>query len=207
MADRALILFAREPVPGHVKTRLIPALGEKGSYSLYRLLLARQIGLVNQVTDCKRYLYIEGDSDHEDFGLFNGEIRQQTGHDLGQRMNNAFEEVLASDSIAILIGCDTPSLSHTYLEEAFGALQQDQDCIIGPATDGGYVLIGLNKSAPVVFEEISWGSEMVLLQTRQKLVSAALSWKELAEIADIDTPNDLEQLPGSMQEFIAGLMT
>ncbi len=147
-----LIVFARESVPGQVKTRLIPALGAEGAARLYRRLLGIALRAVATTPCARRQLWCAGAP------AAGGECaRLAAGHgctwhhqgpgDLGVRMSAALAEALAATDRAILIGSDCPDYTPAYLSAAFAALA-DRDAVLGPAADGGYVLIGLRRPAP-----------------------------------------------------------
>jgi rSAM/selenodomain-associated transferase 1 len=195
--SRSLILFARQPVAGQVKTRLEPALGIEGTLALYQRLLNKQITLVSQYLNANCQLWVEGDSAHEDFAEFKGLAFQQYGDDLGLRMSNALGNALGQHSNAILIGCDCPEYSHEYFDRAFLALEQGADVVLGPAMDGGYVLVGLRRAEQALFHGIEWGSDVVLKQTRERIKTLGLTCYELETLNDIDEPQDLVLLNGT----------
>jgi len=121
------------------------------------------------------------------------------------RMQEAFESVLARAWRAILVGSDIPALSAQYLRDAERALAGGDDVVIGPAEDGGYVLVGLSRCDAGLFREIPWGGPRVLPETRLRI--AALRWRlsELSALWDVDRPDDLQRLPEEMREsFMPG---
>jgi rSAM/selenodomain-associated transferase 1 len=126
-------------------------------------------------------------------------LHPQGEGDLGARMQRAFESALALSPRAILVGSDIPALSPRYLRDADQALGRGDDAAIGPAEDGGYVLIGLSRCDPELFRDIPWGRPEVLAETRRRL--AALSWRssELPVLWDVDRPEDLERLPEGLR--------
>ncbi len=194
---RCLILFARQPVAGQVKTRLESALGIEGTLVLYRRMLEKQITLINQYTKANAQLWVDGDPDHKDFSVFEGLAFQQSGDDLGLRMSHALDHALSQHDTAILIGCDCPQYSHDYFERAFVALEEGADVVLGPAMDGGYVLVGLKRSQQEIFQGIEWGSAAVLKQTRERINALGLQCRELETLNDIDEPQDLQLLEGT----------
>lgn len=193
-AKRGLILFARSPRSGQVKTRLEPALGQEGTLALYKRLLSRQIALLEQCPNARKAFWLEGNPTQEILQNFEGEILLQMGGDIGERMGHAIEKTLEHCDSVILIGCDSPGMNQEVLEEAFQALEEGHDAVFVPATDGGYVLVGLSTAQPALFSGISWGGKSVMAQTRNRLESLGLSWKELDAISDIDEPQDLAVL-------------
>ena len=192
MADKGcLILFARAPMPGAVKTRLAAQLGEPRTLALYRKMLRRQIKLVNGFDDVHAQLWVDGNIGHPDFAPFGGRIFRQEGADIGQRMGYALQHALSEHAAAVLIGCDCPGIDAAYLGRAFAALSDGHDAVLGPATDGGYILIGLRRWETSLFEGPDWGTGQVLAQTRARLSACGFRWKELDPLADIDGPEDL----------------
>jgi rSAM/selenodomain-associated transferase 1 len=196
--SRALILFAKAPVVGKVKTRLIPALGEEGALRLYQKLLAHQISLIKEYAGAVSELHVTSDPSHPEFNNFHGNILMQLGTDLGERMHHALEHSFSTYNSTVLIGSDCPGIDKAYLDSAFSALDEGFDAVLGPAVDGGYVLIGLRSGvaerSAELFRNVSWGTDTVLEQTRSLLQSNHLLWKELPVMQDIDEPSDLEFL-------------
>jgi glycosyltransferase A (GT-A) superfamily protein (DUF2064 family) len=115
-------------------------------------------------------------------------------------MHRAFGAALSRASRVILVGSDIPALSAQYLRDAKRALAGGDDVVVGPAEDGGYVLIGLSHCDLELFREIPWGGPEVLPETRRRI--AALRWRliELPALWDVDRPEDLERLPEEMRE-------
>jgi rSAM/selenodomain-associated transferase 1 len=193
------MVFAKAPIPGRVKTRLVPALGERAAAELHRQLaeltlstaLAAGLGPVelwcapgtNDVffADCARQYGIS--------------LRAQGDGDLGMRMARALEHALTGGSPGLLVGSDCPVLTAEYLCDAAAALAGGNDAVFGPAEDGGYVLIGLaRKSSAQLFEGISWGKGTVMQETRARLARLDWRWRELATLWDVDRPEDLLRL-------------
>jgi len=202
--DSCLVQFARAPEMGRVKTRLQPVLGESGCLALHRALVAhvfesiRTGGLAHQELWCSEH--------HPFFAQLTDAtatlVRCQCGTDLGARMAHAFADRLVHYRKVILIGSDCPALGPSYLKEALLALDESP-VVLGPATDGGYVLIGLTGCAPQLFSDIPWGTEHVMSATRQRLIELGLRWRELEAMSDIDRPEDLRRLPaiGKLKKF------
>ncbi len=195
--SRALLVFARDPVPGQVKTRLIPALGADAAAALYRQLLVHSLRVAAALPGVARTLWVDrpdpGTWIREAASAHGMALAVQCHGDLGRRMHRALETALAAADRAILIGSDCPGYDPHYLEAAFGALE-DHDAVLGPAADGGYVLLGLRRAEPALFEAVDWGSNHVLAQTRTHLGRLGLSWAELPTLHDVDTAADLERL-------------
>lgn len=194
-----LLVFAREPIPGLVKTRLIPALGAVGAAHLYRALLQRALDAAIGVPGVAVELWCSGAPPDggvcADLARRHGlALRHQGAGDLGQRMAQALGEALAGSERVVLIGSDCPGYHATYLTAAFAALG-GQDAVLGPAADGGYVLIGLRRPASDLFAGIPWGTDAVLAGTRAVLARLGWTWAELPYLQDIDRPEDLAACP------------
>jgi uncharacterized protein len=191
----ALVIFAKAPVAGQVKTRLIPDIGQARATSLYKELLSKTLDIVGEVSFVEKQLWISGDINHSyiahlktkhDLQLF-----QQKGNDLGERMSNAFASVLSSHSYTILIGSDCPSLLSSDLEAGIEYLKNEKDVVLGPAEDGGYYLIGLKEYKPELFSDINWGEETVFSETSFRIKKMNLNMGLLDKRADIDRVSDL----------------
>jgi len=193
-----ILIFAKAPVPGYAKTRLIPVLGEQGAADLHAKLIHRTVDLAVASKLAPVELWICGDTGLEFFDAFRdavgGRIHLQTGPDLGARMAHALEQALRDAAFAVLIGTDCPALDVAHLERACAALTEGADAVLGPAEDGGYVLIGLRRADSRVFEDIAWGTSEVLRQTRERIRRLGWACSELPVLWDVDHPGDLERL-------------
>ena len=196
--DARLLIFAKAPVPGRVKTRLAGRLGTRGAAALYRDLLRQTLRIARAARLCPIELWCAPDARHGFFVACRREygvrLRRQCGGDLGRRMNHALNQTLAAGHPAILIGGDCASLGAAELRTAFGLLAADHEAVLGPAADGGYVLIGLNRPSPALFRGIAWSTPTVLAATRRRLRRAGMNWAELPPGWDVDTPADLRRL-------------
>jgi rSAM/selenodomain-associated transferase 1 len=188
------VQFARSPQEGHVKTRMMPHLSASEACDLHCQLT---LWTCDQLLNCGLgvvELSVAGDTDHalfrqcEAMGI--ARLTTQYGSDLGERMFNAVAQGLAHYECVILVGSDCPGIDVPYLEQAVEALQA-ASVVVGPATDGGYVLIGARQIKDQVFHGIPWGSDQVYTQTRLALARSGLTWAELPYLADIDRPEDL----------------
>lgn len=178
-----IIVFAKAPLPGEAKTRLIPRLGAWRAARL-QLRLTRHALAVAQAARCGPVeLHLA-----RRHSLFK-RARLQRGGDLGARMAHAF---CRARRAAILIGADCPSLEPTDIRKAMRYLRGGYDAVIAPAEDGGYALIGLRRLLPELFHGIEWGSERVYAQTARRL--ARYRWRALRTVWDVDRPADLERL-------------
>lgn len=196
-----IVFFARTPVPGKVKTRFIPTLGEEGALALHRELNRLTWSRTSAGLPWPMTLWMS-EPGQEDWFLAHcpgATLAVQVGEDLGQRMEHALGSTLQQQAMAIVIGADCVSLDTGYLAQAVRALQQGADVVLGPAEDGGYVLLGVRQQVPAgIFDAIDWGSGQVLQQTRAHLrrlsVETGLVWEELAPRWDVDRPEDLPRL-------------
>lgn len=195
--DARLVVFAKAPVPGRVKTRLARHLGRRGAARLYRTLLRRTLATAAGAGLCPVQLWCAPDTRHgffaacrRDFGVG---LRVQRGDDLGARMDHALTAALREAASAVVIGGDCPTLAAADLRAAFSALAAGREAVLGPAEDGGYVLIGLRRPCPALFRGIAWGGSGVLAATRRRLHRAGLDWLELPPHWDVDRPADLRR--------------
>ncbi len=195
--DAVIMVFCKAPIPGQVKTRLIPPLSPEEAVQLHCELTGRTLQTATENGLCPVQLYCSPDLDHPYFiELAQGykiERKLQRGNDLGERMRHAFDEALDKFNAAIIIGCDCPSLTSNNLDQALTYLTQNETCVIAPAEDGGYVLIGLTQPQAYLFNDIPWGTDEVLALTRVKLESLNVEHKELVSQWDVDTLEDLNR--------------
>ena len=198
-----VIVFARAPEPGKVKTRLIPALSAAGAAELHRRLVRHSLGAATEARLGPVELWCAPDTGDPFFRecerRLGVSLSAQGGGDLGARMRRAFESALARAGRAILVGSDIPALSAQYLRDADQALVRGNEVVIGPAEDGGYVLIGLSRSDPELFRDIPWGGPEVMAETRRRIASLAWRLSELPVLWDVDRPEDLGRLPQEMR--------
>jgi len=195
--NAALMVFCKAPIPGQVKTRLIPKLTAEQAAELHIELSIKTLQRATLSNLCPVQLWCSPTTDHAFFtasaAAYPLALRQQQGADLGERMHHAFCSALADYSHALLMGCDCPSLTEQDLEHALTALNQGNEVTIAPAEDGGYVLIGLNRPHPELFDNMHWGTARVLDQTRKRIEHYKLRHHELNAQWDLDTPEDLER--------------
>ncbi|MEH6501520.1 MAG: TIGR04282 family arsenosugar biosynthesis glycosyltransferase [Pseudoalteromonas distincta] len=191
--SRPLLIFAKAPLPGTVKTRLIPALGAEGACQLYQQLLMHTL---NQTRDWPglRYLYCAPDMSHPLFTRLANEhhlqLRQQQGQDLGSRMQQALAEHSGG---GLLIGTDCPLISTEALLDADQALKIHDTAII-PSEDGGYVMIGQRQPDPAAFVAMTWSHARVMEDTRSRLATAGKTLWTGPILWDLDEPEDLPRL-------------
>lgn len=191
--NHALILFARDPVIGQVKTRLKTHLDDSSIFGLYRSFLDDSVEKISGVAGVDRFcgVYPAAVSGYFEQVALNREIVifAQQGRDLGERMKNAlakcFEEGYEK---AVIIGSDSPSLPVAYIERAFAS---DKDLMIGPCTDAGYYLIGAKGKAPDIFTGVNWGTDSVLSETLVRIRRTGATLETLPVWYDVDRYADL----------------
>ncbi len=189
-AENALIIFIKNPELGKVKTRLAKTTGPQRALKIYLQLLAhtRDIAMAVKHIDRKLYYsnYIAPD---DNWPASHFEKCLQTKGNLGLKMAAAFQETLQEYSKAVIIGSDCASLTPQILSDAFHTLEH-HDFVIGPATDGGYYLLGMKQFTPALFENIAWSTETVLSTTIQRIEALRQSFRLLPELSDIDHEED-----------------
>lgn len=191
----SLHMLARAPVPGRVKTRLIPVLGDEGACDLQRLLLERALQLPPEGFS-QRFLWLDDLPDAELQALaarLNWTLVEQPAGDLGERMRLIATLGLVESDAVVLIGNDCPALDGDYLSAACAALH-GQPVVVGPAEDGGYVLLGLRCVDHVLFHAIPWGTDQVLSMTCERLQQLDWGHQLLPALWDVDRPEDLPRL-------------
>lgn len=190
-----IAVFARAPIAGQAKTRLIPRLGAAGAARLQRQLIERALARARAVRGARATLWSTAADDADTCALAtatHAAVRVQHGHDLGARMSHAFAQTLDGMRPMLLIGTDCPAQTVADLEAAIQALQR-ADAVIQPAEDGGYVLIGMKQFHPVLFEQVAWGSDTVLATTRSRAAGRGLRLAELPMCWDLDRSEDLDR--------------
>lgn len=190
---QALIIFARNPVRGKVKTRLAATMGHDKALSIYQLLLEHTVHITQQLP-CDRYVfYADGISKND---IWSDDLYlkiNQEGKDLGQRMLHAFDTLFQQGyQKIIIIGTDCFELSSSILLDALTALDE-KEVVIGPSEDGGYYLLGMRQFFPFLFEEKAWSTNTVYSSTVQQLAIQNIRYNTLPILNDIDTENDWKQ--------------
>lgn len=193
-----VIVFARAPQPGVVKTRLVPLLGPEGAAALHARMVKHALATARKAALGKVELHCAPHCE-DDFLRFCGnryraELRAQGHGDLGARLRAAAGAALAVHARVLLIGSDCPALTARHLRQANQALLGEADAVLAPAEDGGYVLIGLARFDSRLFEGISWGDSTVLEETRSQLRALGWRWEELETLWDVDRPEDYRRL-------------
>jgi len=204
-ADAAVIVFARAPLPGRAKTRLVPKLGAWGAARLQARLTERAVQTAIAARCGPVELHGTPRAAHPFFrqlqNNFGIAVQGQSGGDLGERMHHALRAALRSHRYALLIGVDAPELRASDLRRALRLLRSGCDVVIAPAEDGGYALIGCRRARRPVFERVGWGGNEVYGQTVERLVRLRLRWRALRMVWDVDRPTDVERL-GQRRQFL-----
>ncbi len=202
--ESKLIVFAKAPVPGTVKTRLQPIISATDAARLQAIFIEHTLSLISGLENVDIEMQCFPDVSHPVFQHCTQQsgiaLKCQQGEDLGERMANAIQDALSEYQQVVVIGTDCPELEVPYLKDAFSRLRQGCDAVIGPANDGGYVLIGLCRFSVSLFTNINWGTDRVLFDTREKLRSLNWKWDELHSLRDVDRPDDLIHFPSVMKE-------
>ena len=191
-----LIIYSRYPEAGKTKTRMIPALGAEAAAELQRQMSEHTLNTARQLQQ-KRKINIEvhfaGGNKYLMSAWLGEDIDYiaQVDGDLGDKMNSSFSRAFNTGSQRVVtIGIDCPDINTDILNRAFDSLQQ-QDLVLGVASDGGYYLIGLNKAIPELFQNINWGTDTVLKQTKEIADKLNLETNYLPTLSDVDRPEDL----------------
>ena len=190
--DRQVAVFARAPALGRVKTRLALQVGEEEALRIYdRLLhdtLRKLCGSSFPVA-----LYGDGEGLKKIGQGYGMEVRVQRGEDLGERMANAFADLLREARTVALVGVDIPLLEVDYLQRAFEMLEFS-DLVLGPTEDGGYCLIALKAQAEALFTDMPWGGSEVCARTLARARDLGLSVRLAEPLWDVDRVEDVVRL-------------
>ena len=190
------MLFVKCPEPGLVKTRLATQLSDEFVANLYSCFIKDILNTLDNA-ELSHRIHVhhpEGNADCPELEYTQRPLYEQVGRDLGERMRRAFLDAFRHEyKSVIIIGSDLPDIPVEYIREGFRALQV-KDCVIGPASDGGYYLLGFNVDTfvPEVFEDIPWSTDEVFNKTISILQSKSCNIHLLPELQDIDTLNDLK---------------
>jgi hypothetical protein len=192
-------IFAKEPLPGKVKTRLTPPLSAAQAANLYQVSLEETVATMVEGA-FKPVIFYAGNRDYFRNAFPGVPLVPQGEGDLGVRMSRALGALLVEGDGAALIGSDSPDLPLILVEDALSALSRVEVVTI-PARDGGYVLIGERRHHPELFRQIPWSTAAVLSETRARAQACGLVYREVGEWEDIDDRSSLERLllrsPGS----------
>lgn len=191
MAGQHLIIFVKAPRPGMVKTRLAATLGDGPAADAYRRITRTLLDHLESLANVElRYAPDDALAEIRPWLRAGWSARQQGPGDLGRRLVEAFADAFNRGADrSVIIGSDCPWIEPSDIENAWSHLNSF-DVVLGPATDGGYWLIGLHKPQPEIFDGIQWSTESVLRQTLDRIRQAKLSSHMLRTLRDIDTSAD-----------------
>jgi rSAM/selenodomain-associated transferase 1 len=193
MNSQALLIFVRRPEAGKVKTRIARKAGEAAALWVYQQLLQHTRQVTDQVEADRYVFYADTPSGQDLWEAARYHKRQQMGGSLGMRMLAAFQEIFTLGyRRAVIIGSDCHTLTAKHIHQAFARLAVF-DIVIGPASDGGYYLLGLNRLIPSLFEDINWSTSRVLDQTLQRVHQQHLSVHLLDTLSDVDEWDDVPE--------------
>ena len=194
----AVILMAKAPLPGLVKTRLCPPLTRAKAAALYACLLEDTAEELSRLARTRRYLFFSPPGSERFFlrDPFSGFVRvPQAGKDLGQRMAGAFETAFARGCTrVVLVGADCPTLSAPLVRAAFREIASSAGAVFGPCNDGGFYLIALASRAPFLFRDVPWGTDAVLSEVSLRCRAAGVPYSLLPAGFDIDDADDVASL-------------
>lgn len=195
-SPRAIIVFAKQPLNGAVKTRLLPALSEEAATELYARMLQDTLDSVGRLSGITPFIFFE---ESPEAAAYFKEMApaiasyEQKGKDLGERMKSAFEAVFAKGFSEIaIIGTDSPDLPLEYIYEAFALLEYEHtDVVFGPAEDGGYYLMAMKRVWDELFTGLPWSSENLLEESLSRAHNHCIGASMTPSWYDIDIPEDL----------------
>ena len=203
MLSTALVIFAKAPIPGQVKTRLCPPLTPDEAATLHGSFVLDTLERTKVATTqfklpCDRYLACAPSTTHVFFKIMEERQRvkviDQIGDDLGVRMQHAFETLFARGYQQVLIiGTDVPTVPLNHFKQTL-AMLEEHDLVLGPALDGGYYLIALKRPHSELFIDIPWSTDQVLTLTQEKATRLRLKTALLEPWRDVDTLDDLQAL-------------
>lgn len=193
---RAIIIMAKAPVAGTVKTRLHSILAPEKCASIACAFL--QDSIKKAQTVCKNIILAYAPAAQSRFleEIISPEIIliEQKGANLGERMANAFDTAFRENLAVVMTGTDSPTFPAEYISKAFEFLEKGAQIVLGKSKDGGFYLIGLQKPMPEIFERIEWSTPMVFEQITKNIKSAGIALKLLPEHYDVDTPDDFTMM-------------
>lgn len=190
--ENLLIIFTKNPVKGKVKTRLAKDLGDDNALKVYKLLLAHSYKVTSGLPVAKHVYYSKKIASDDQWSNGDFEKRLQKGEDLGEKMKNAFTEGFEEGfKRIVLIGTDLYELETEDIQNAFAYLKK-HDYVMGPASDGGYYLIGMNSLNSEIFKNKEWGASSVFRETLKNM--EGFRTRLLRTQNDIDELEDIKHL-------------
>ena len=199
--NNLLMVFAKNPDPGKVKTRLAKTIGEDKALAIYLKLLEHTYSIADKVFADKAVFYSDRVEEFDILDYYKFPKFLQKGNDLGERMDRAFGEAFAQGyEKVVIIGSDCYELTSEIIEDAFKLLDEI-NVVLGPASDGGYYLLGMDRHYSHLFRDKKWSTPDVLLDTILDTKKLKLSYTLLPTLTDVDEEKDL----GALKDEIAGL--
>ena len=202
----ALLVVAKQPVPGQTKTRLSPPLSMDEAAEIYECFLRDTLDLMRVVPDVKKFIvHLSEDGQ----GYFNRlapdmGLMKQRGMSLGERLDNLLSDVLADGAVkAVVMDSDSPTLPPSYLIQAFDLLDT-ADVVLGPTDDGGYYLIGLKEPRPQLLRQVQMSTSNVLADTLKIASDTGVKVALLPAWYDVDTVEDLQKLTSEVMAMEDG---
>lgn len=198
--NRRVIVFARVPRPGEVKTRLARAVGDAAALAHYRTMLRDTLAVVReaqvQSPELEVELCILGDDREGECArlaaMHGFALTTQLGSSVGERIEAALGRALDEGRVPVLVGSDVVSLAATDLHDAFAALRE-REAVFGPTEDGGYALVGLRHRVARLFDEMPWGRDSLMAVTRRRLQESGVRWSQLRTLWDVDEEPELRR--------------
>ena len=195
--DTVILVYAKAPLAGSVNTRLIPDIGTDAATQLQQDFIHHRLSMLQHANLCATHLMCAPDIQHDCFTQCEKQypvvLKQQDGSELGERMSNGAASALLSYKYCIVIGTDAPALDEFIIKQVIDELHAGADVVHVPAEDGGYVLLGLSKNYEFLFNDVSWGTDKVMQQTRDRLKENNVSFRELGLCWDVDTLEDYQR--------------
>ena len=192
-SKECLLIFAKNPQIGKVKTRLAASVGDKRALEVYRQLLRLTKQAADPLDIPRQVWYTNHITDNDLWSADGYTKHQQEGRDLGRRMQAAFRQAFDKGfKKVVIIGSDCPEISTSLLRQAFVQLKT-HEAVIGPAADGGYYLLGMSQFFPKLFELKEWSTASVYARTAEQLRNKEISYALLPKLNDIDTEADLKE--------------
>jgi rSAM/selenodomain-associated transferase 1 len=192
-----LAVFCKAPIPGEVKTRLMPEMSAQQAADVHVLLTRRLLTWLEAAQLCPVTLWCSPDCSHPFFQACAAEygvsLKQQEGNDLGDRMQNTIANHLADSAPVLLIGCDSPSVTVSDVSDMIKKLMSGDDVVLAPAEDGGYVMIGCSEDYPILFSQMAWSTKTVSDNTRQRAAEAGIHLSSIKMQWDVDNFNDWQR--------------
>lgn len=192
--NRIIIIMAKVPRAGNVKTRLQPFLPPAKCRTLAEAFVADAINKARNV--CDKLIVAFAPAEKSFFDSENLTLIEQTGANLGEKMAHAFDFAFAENPSAgiVLIGTDSPTFPSEFITQAFEKLEKETEIILGASADGGFYLIGLRRPIAHLFENIEWSSPHVNQQISRNIENLQIDWQTIPAWYDVDTPDDLQRL-------------